>query len=186
MNLTDAGVLAKDLIREHVPGWSFDFDNHKTTYGRCHHGPRKITLSRPLTLLRTEEEVRDTVLHEIAHALAPPVRTVTRSRGRTRVRSVAHGRPWKVQAVALGARPQACNVKEDAHVQGAWVGTCPGCGDTVRRHRLTKAARSRQACLACCRRYNRGLFDPRFKFTWHRDKVLNVASVAAQRARSER
>ena len=65
--------LALGLMREHrVPGdWLFEFDRSKVRFGRCHYGRKEISLSRHLVELNDEAEVRETILHEIAHALAP-------------------------------------------------------------------------------------------------------------------
>jgi len=38
---------------------------------------------------------------------------------------------------------------------------CPGCGES---HERVRRPRGRFACLACCRRHNRGLYDERFRF----------------------
>ena len=52
-------------------GWRFQFDHARRRFGACRYGRKLITLSRPLVLLNPEAEVRDTILHEIAHALCP-------------------------------------------------------------------------------------------------------------------
>ena len=74
MHLIDARNLAWDLMRQHGLadlGWRFRFDHARRRFGSCKYREKAITLSRPLTLLNGEAEVRDTVLHEIAHALCP-------------------------------------------------------------------------------------------------------------------
>lgn len=96
MNLYEASHLAKQLMRQHgLPdaGWTFAFDHAKRRFGRCNYTQRQITLSRPLTLLNTLDEVRDTILHEIAHALAP---------------GDGHGPRWRRVCVQIGARPRRC------------------------------------------------------------------------------
>ena len=42
---------------------------------------------------------------------------------------------------------------------------CPACGLEVRR---VRPIRARSACLACCRRHNRGRYDDRFRFVRER------------------
>ena len=73
MTLTEARQLAHDLMRLHkVPAvWSFQFDHSKVRFGKCNYTKKEISLSRHLVQLNSEAEVRDTILHEIAHALAP-------------------------------------------------------------------------------------------------------------------
>ena len=52
-----------------------------------------IRISRTHALEGSEEQIRDTVLHEIAHAIAG--------------REAGHGLLWKVTARRIGATPRA-------------------------------------------------------------------------------
>lgn len=91
MNLTDARLLAHKLMAQHrldVQGWTFDFDNAKKRLGAAHFHKRKITISKYMTQEADEELVRQTLLHEIAHALLPY--------------HVKHGREWKELAKKIG------------------------------------------------------------------------------------
>ena len=90
MELEAARRLALGLMREHrVPGdWLFEFDRSKVRFGRCHYGRKEISLSRHLVELNDEAEVRDTILHEIAHALGAGL-GMGRSGGGWRKRLVA-------------------------------------------------------------------------------------------------
>src|SRR4051794_36578616 len=70
MDLTAAFDLAESLIARHgLSGWRVEFDTAKRRAGICRYAERVIGLSAPLTRLHDEAEVRDTVLHEVAHAL---------------------------------------------------------------------------------------------------------------------
>jgi SprT-like family protein len=60
--------------------WSLVFRQARSSFGICDGRQKRITISAPLTLLNDIDEVRNTILHEIAHAL-------TTDRG--------HGRLWK-------------------------------------------------------------------------------------------
>ena len=73
MLLQDAHELALRLMRHHnlLPTWKFEFDRSKVRFGKCSYGSKTISLSRHLVELNADVEVRDTILHEIAHALAP-------------------------------------------------------------------------------------------------------------------
>jgi len=73
VNLDDARLEAEEELRrfgldEH--GWTFAFDNAARRFGSCRYQERKITLSKRLTLANEPREVRETILHEIAHAIA--------------------------------------------------------------------------------------------------------------------
>src|SRR5476649_706966 len=100
MNLHEAAHLARDLMKQHgLIGWTFEFDHARRRFGCCNYTHRKITLSKSLTFLNGIEEVRDTVLHEIAHALTPGAR---------------HGVRWRRKCVEIGARAKRCF--NDEHV----------------------------------------------------------------------
>lgn len=90
MNLEQAETMAKSLIAEHLQGWTFTWNNRKRAFGLCRYDDKTIQLSRVLTEVETEDATRQTVLHEIAHALAGP--------------QAKHGPIWKAQARRLGVR----------------------------------------------------------------------------------
>src|SRR3954462_9172169 len=58
MNLYLARNLAKSLMQVHgLAGWMFQFDHARRRFGTCSPSRKRITLSRPLTLLNNEAEV---------------------------------------------------------------------------------------------------------------------------------
>ena len=73
MKLSEAQRLAVSLMREHglaQMGWTFGWDRARRRLGACHHDKRLISLLVPLTIHDTDDaRVRNTILHEIAHAL---------------------------------------------------------------------------------------------------------------------
>src|SRR5215210_5656070 len=96
MNLYEASYLAGDLMRQHGlldAGWTFAFDHARRRFGKCDYTHRQITLSRTLALLNNLDEVRDTILHEIAHALCP---------------DAGHGARWRATCRRIGAKPERC------------------------------------------------------------------------------
>ena len=116
MELCRAEAIARALMATHLPGeqlWCFGWIRKTRVCGECWYGSRKIVLSKPIVLENEEIEIRNTILHEIAHALAGP--------------HAGHGPMWKLQAIALGARPEACTrtMKLPA---GQYVAVCPNCG----------------------------------------------------------
>jgi predicted SprT family Zn-dependent metalloprotease len=149
MDLREAAIASRELMNRHgLISWHFKFDNARVRFGSCNYRTRTISISRHLTALNTWENVANTVLHEIAHALAG--------------KRAGHGRPWKFHADAIGCTAERCY---DSDVVIApptnFVGTCPSCRRTVKRHR-----RNRVACSSCCATYNNGRFDSHFLFTW--------------------
>ncbi|MDH2414740.1 SprT-like domain-containing protein [Nocardioides sp. CER19] len=121
MDLARARELAHVLMDEHgLVGWRFELDRAKRRAGVCRHGQKVIGLSAPITRLHPEAEVRDTLLHEIAHALAGP--------------RAGHGPAWVATARRIGCSGERCVPEEAPTVPGAWVGVCER-GHSVDRHR---------------------------------------------------
>lgn len=149
MNLQEAATASRQLMDRHgLTSWHFEFDNAKGRFGNCNYRTRTISVSRHLTELNTWDHVANTVLHEIAHALAG--------------KRAGHGRSWKLRAEAIGCTAERC-YDADAVIAPPkkFVGTCPSCKRTVERHR-----RNPVACFNCCVTYGNGRFDSRFLFTW--------------------
>ena len=95
MDLNQANILALDLMSKHgLSGWTFRFDDSKRRFGVCRSSLKEIALSLELTKLNPEEQVKDTLLHEVAHALCGP--------------GVGHGWQWKRMARHIGANPLRC------------------------------------------------------------------------------
>lgn len=91
MDLNEAERLANRLILMHLGGsWFFKWNRRQTCFGYCKPESKIISLSKPLTLLVDEDHVRDTILHEICHAIVP---------------EDGHGNRWKELARKLGADP---------------------------------------------------------------------------------
>lgn len=130
---TEAALaMARDLLRRHgLEDWTVAFDRAVVRAGACHHRDRRITLSRRITAAVSQAEVRETVLHEIAHAL------VGERHG--------HDARWRETAVRIGASGRRCyEVGDTPPVPGRWQGRCAA-GHVVHRHR-------RPAGVYLCRR----------------------------------
>lgn len=140
-----AVTMAEELIAEHgLEGWRVVVDRAKTRAGICREGRREIGLSGPLTVLHDETEVRDTVLHEIAHALV----------------GTAHGHDavWRAAARAIGCSGQ--RTTSAPKPPGRWSGSCPA-GHTCTRHR-------RPSRVVACGRCGTS-FSPENLMTWSYD-----------------
>ena len=70
MDLAAAENMARTLIAQHAPDYTFGWNNRKTQAGVCRFDTKRIELSRAVAAINEEAEVRDTVLHECAHAIA--------------------------------------------------------------------------------------------------------------------
>jgi predicted SprT family Zn-dependent metalloprotease len=109
----DAEKLAKELIDRHIPGWSFDWILSQRVFGKCRYRTSTILLSLPLVQRNSEDLVRNTILHEIAHALTPWHN---------------HDHVWKSKCIEIGAPPERCfnsNVV-DTGAEITATCSCPG------------------------------------------------------------
>lgn len=135
MELQDAKELALQHMKTHgllELGWSLHFFKASTTFGQCRYNSRMICLSKPLTFLNGIEEVENTILHEIAHALVGP--------------GHYHDQVWKFKAQELGATPVACYDAKKVAPHAPWYQYCPRC-----KKRFPKARKHvrTQSCGAC-------------------------------------
>ena len=145
MNLEDIENLANQLLSEHKltdKGWKFKWDNAKRRFGNCSHRRKQITLSRHLTPLRELSAIRNTILHEIAHALVGPRN--------------GHNKVWKAKALEIGCTGDRCST--DVSISPQYKGTCPNCKREIHRHR-----RKNISCGKCDRNFN-----PLFVFVWEK------------------
>ena len=100
MELRQANKLAIELMEQHGlldKGWHFAFDRANKRFGSCQYYRKRITLSKPLTELNSVQEVRNTILHEIAHALTP---------------GQNHNHIWRAKAQAIGCTGDRCYSSE--------------------------------------------------------------------------
>lgn len=124
MKLTSAQKLAEQLMKRHgliQAGWKFTFDRAKSRLGVCFYATRTISISKFMCEAADEETVRQTILHEIAHAMLP----IKNSSGRT----IGHGKPWKDLAASIGYT--GTRLSENPYLAGKKAGT----------HRLSSVTR---------------------------------------------
>ena len=148
MDLAKAETMARDMMRHHgLAHLALGWNDQKRTHGLCRYNPvgvaYKIELSRPVTAINDETTVLNTILHEIAHALAG-------ARAR-------HGLRWKLIAQSIGAKPERCG--GGVKPEGKYHLCCKSCGRRVVRYRKP---RRETACGVCCRKHSGGRFDARF------------------------
>ena len=93
--LGEVAAQARELMdRNGLADWSFGFNGAARKLGVCRYRQQQILLSRKHVVDGTPDQIADTILHEIAHALAGP--------------KAGHGPTWKAIARRLGATPKSC------------------------------------------------------------------------------
>lgn len=92
MNLNQAELMARQLMKQHdvTAPWHFHWSRGGETgfTGQTDYNNHRLRLSRYKVERRTEDQIRNTILHEIAHILVGPNHN--------------HDKTWMDQARALG------------------------------------------------------------------------------------
>lgn len=130
MNLQEAKALAIELMNKYeliANRWYFEFDNSVKRFGCCNFRDKRISLSKQLVERAPYDAVKDTILHEIAHALAG--------------RGQGHNIVWKRVCVSIGAKPQRCYDSKESGIEPIelkWSATCDACGTVYNKARLVR------------------------------------------------
>ncbi len=152
MELLKAQKLCRELMDLHgltlKNKWTFKWSNSKKTAGTCSYkGISRlfggaypeggvITLSKLITPIHSDEKVRDTILHEIAHGL---------TKGHN------HDYVWQRKALEIGSDGKRCfascpELKEMHKETSKYTGTCPLCQHKFYKSRLPKGDRWHTNC----------------------------------------
>ncbi len=126
----------------------------QTTAGRAWWPDRLIELNPKLKELPPEEVWR-TLRHELAHLVA------YERAGRRRIE--VHGAEWRAACAELGIpdeQPFHSLPFKRKRMRRNFAYICPQCYTTIRR---VKRIERMVACYDCCRKFNGGLFDTRFR-----------------------
>ena len=143
MNESQVRQITIDLLKQHdlYGKVTLKFGSARSQLGSYRAGKRNgqeiriLTISMAMALLNSEEELRDTVKHEIAHAIAG-------------VRA-GHGPEWRTVARQIGANPVRTATRVHSP-EPRYRATCT-CGQSFKRERL---AAGKRYCTPC---YNKGL-----------------------------
>ena len=122
--------LGAELMAEHeLIGWRLRLDHAKRRAGQCDYNQRVISLSRHYVRYADMAHIRDTILHEIAHALVGPRH--------------GHDAVWRQKAREIGCSAMRCHTLSFARAK--WLMSCPNGCFQVERHRKTP----RLVCAQC-------------------------------------
>jgi len=134
MNLNEVLSLGNQLMVKHgliLMGWKFELDNAVRRFGVCNYRKKVIGISKHLAKLNDVEQVKDTILHEIAHAL------VGRGHG--------HDHVWKMKCIEIGAKPERCYSDDTNTPKLRYYAVCGACGVEHEKARLV-----RKNCKRAC------------------------------------
>lgn len=145
MNTEDCKKLSINLLKKHkLSDWKFSLGNASKQFGVCKYKEKTITLSKKLVELNNEEQVVDTILHEIAHALCPKQH---------------HNEVWRQTAISIGCNGQRTYSNEEVVMPDKkYKATCPTCGRIIKRYKKSKIS-----CGKCSR-----TFDLKHLFVWEK------------------
>jgi len=151
-------LTAETLILKHCPNYTFKWDNAKSRFGCCSYTRKTISLSKHLCEINDLDRIKNTILHEIAHALTE---------------GHHHDHVWKAKAIELGCTGARCYSEDTTKIiKGKYVYCCPNCDKETTTHRAIKRER---ACGECCKTYNRGRFSKEFIVEPKNDMAKMVA-----------
>lgn len=129
---------AIDLLLKHgLKKWRFQFDSSTRRAGCCDYSNKMISLSFNLAQNGSDEDIQDTLLHEIAHALVG--------------RKHNHDAVWKEKAIEIGCNGKRTHTLEFA--QPRWSVTC-------KNRCWTHTAQQRNSKLICRRCGEKLIYSP--------------------------
>lgn len=132
-------------------GWVFKFDRAKSRAGVTkwyRDGRKEITISYEVNSRHGWDFTKDTILHEVAHALSGM--------------GNGHNHVWKRNCRKLGIKPVVTfqgNMPESVY---KWQRVCPNCKKKSKKY--IRKINVKSACRSCCREFNDGKYTTKFKF----------------------
>ncbi len=141
----------KDLAGRLLVTWN---PRMRSTAGRAFWPEVNIELN-PKLLEFAPEEVRGTMLHELAHLVA-----YARA-GRKRIK--AHGTEWRQACCDLGIPNESATHDlplPTREMPRKWRYTCPVCQEAIER---VRKMRRYAGCYRCCLEYNGGYYHRKFR-----------------------
>lgn len=182
MDLQKAEALAISLMRKYkLDGYVFRWDSSYKRMGMIDYDKKTIYLSPQLTYINQERFVRDTILHEIAHAYCPDNN---------------HGPKWRAVAKAIGCRPRAkVRVTDGIKIPSKFRAVCHKCGEIYCYDKPIETA----CCTICYKKTGKYIYLTGKENPWRKKadiglKILQSlnassssgASIAAFKTRTSR
>ncbi len=148
-HITHIEQFARESLRKFElsdKGWIFRWDRARRRFGSCDYGRKQITLSIHLAKINTLAQCLDTVLHEIAHAIAG--------------QKAGHGPAWKAACELVGAQPERCYTSDKVkQPPSKYIRYCSHCGHETP---IFRRSRKLYACGKCCKKHNGGRYSSKY------------------------
>jgi predicted SprT family Zn-dependent metalloprotease len=145
MDILAAQQLANELMELHgakALGYRFAWNKRRRAAGICSYRRKTVELSWLLTQHANELEVKDTILHEIAHAL---------TKGHN------HDAVWVAKAKEIGCNGDRCYNSENKpqtheayKMIAKYKGVCPNGHESFKNRMPTR----KHSCGKCCRTFS--------------------------------
>lgn len=130
--------FANDQLIQHglyAKGWRFSWNRRKKSFGLCNEIKKVIQVSAYVAEKgESEEKLKDTVLHEIAHALVG--------------NKHKHNHIWKAKARELGVRPTYGDYASYEETDYPWYRFCQSCRLSIGYYKKPTSKR-RHSCPEC-------------------------------------
>ena len=164
MNLHSAQYLARTLMKEHgLTGWVFAYSKSLNTLGTCHWDTKTLKLSLSWTFKGDDARVRNTILHEISHALC----------------GAGHGHDavWRARAISIGCTGERCSTITHDRPEKRYLAVCATHGTVAQ---FSKKLRVQRSCPKC-----HSKFDTRYlvRLTPNPKFFEQFSQIAAERPR---
>lgn len=133
MTEQDVRIFARDQLDFYgLPHWVFRFNNSLVNSGLCDYNQCTIYLSKKYMGRMTNDEICNTILHEIAHALTPWDK---------------HGRKWRLACEYLGIKPNPTG--PIPRLPGKYSAKC-SCGNVWYRYNSKCLKRKKRVMCSNC------------------------------------
>ena len=120
LRMDNVSCLADELLAKHkLHDWRFVYDDARARGGLCSSYDQIISISKQFCLNANDEEIMDTLLHEIAHAL------VGADQG--------HNKIWRAKALEIGCSGE--RTLQRRITKPRYVISCETCGWGQTRHK---------------------------------------------------
>ena len=136
MELSSVQLLANRLLKDHEldkKGWRFRFDRAKRRAGCCRYLKKEITLAKAYAEQEELKEIKNTILHEIAHALVGPKH--------------GHNEIWKQKALEIGCDAERCHYV--VFSKPKYKLTCSNSSFEATRYRINQNFLKSRICSKC-------------------------------------